>query len=159
MWLTNNFKVIFQCVTFTERSFLFHLLFLSVVVVFILKGSTGHTLRGFPLTSPPRSVPQDPANWYEFRIPEWKKRGEWTTRRLDYGWCVDLIFFHFVRLLAVGVWLVALGLSVCVAGQRDWLYFGTTAAPSMLFQKYLQCRVCCHHSFWLFLFLSFFLFS
>ena len=88
-------------------------------------------------------------NWHEFRIPEWKKRGEWTTRRLDYGWCVDFHFISLCPILAFGIWLL-IGGSFCVGGWSLRTVFGTTAAPSMLFQKYLQCRVCCHHScFWL----------
>lgn len=102
----------------------------------------------------PRSCPARSRNWHEFRIREWKKRGEWTTRRLDYGWCVDFHFLWLCPVVAVGVWLL-LGLSFCVGGSPRGTVFGTTAAPSMLFQKYLQCRVCCHHSFWLFIVFSF----
>lgn len=96
-------------------------------------------------------------NWHEFRIPEWKKRGEWTTRRQDYGWCVDFHFISLCPVLVFGIWIL-IGVSFCVGGwslvARQGTVFGTTAAPSMLFQKYLQCRVCCHHScFWLFIFL------
>lgn len=98
--------------------------------------------QGYPCGLTALSVPQNPAAGMSLGSVSGKKRGEWTTRRQDYGWCVDFYF----TLSAFGFELWS-GFFLCgslVALHRT--VFGTTAAPWMLFHKYLQCRVCCHHS-------------
>lgn len=48
--------------------------------------------QGYPCGLTALSVPQNPAAGMSLGSVSGKKRGEWTTRRQDYGWCVDFYF-------------------------------------------------------------------
>lgn len=101
--------------------------------------------QGYPCGLTALSVPQNPAAGMSLGSVSGKKRGEWTTRRQDYGWCVD--FYFTLSAFGFGGFELWSGFFLCgslVALHRT--VFGTTAAPWMLFHKYLQCRVCCHPS-------------
>lgn len=101
--------------------------------------------QGYPCGLTALSVPQNPAAGMSLGSVSGKKRGEWTTRRQDYGWCVD--FYFTLSAFGFGGFELWSGFFLCgslVALHRT--VFGTTAAPWTLFHKYLQCRVCCHHS-------------
>lgn len=65
------------------------------------------------------SVPQNPAAGMSLGSVSGKKRGEWTTRRQDYGWCVDFYF----TLSAFGFW----GIWTLIGFLSVWLARGSSS--------------------------------